>query len=299
MKPSITNVSQRGSVSPLNRHRLLTNYPVFFLLLGLCILSACKKNSLPGAGGNTLSKTVVTLSGNSSFVSVDSFVYDGQQRLLQIINSVSNPRGGFTVTLQYDASGHVASWTESSSGLGKFVRYELSYDGSGHVVKARAVPLLSNFEISDYSFAYNSAGQVAADTVFAGHLADSTGSGIVNYDVFTYDKNGNVATDQQYASTNSNLIGAPFKVTATYSYQYDTHVNPYFHVGIPFYASLGFGPLLLSPNNVVVTTTTDPNAISPSRYSFAYYSNDRPRVQTTAVNGGSGMETQTTAYYYQ
>ena len=274
-------------------------YPPFFLLLGLCVISACKKNSLPAAGGNTLNRVVMTFSANPAYEVVDSFVYDGQQRLSQIINSFFNPNGADTITLQYDASGRVASWTESSGGQGKFVRYDLSYDGNAHLVKATAVPLLSNFAISDYSFSYNAAGQLAADTVFAQHLVDSTSTGITNYDLFTYDKNGNVVTDRAFVTDNSNHVGAPFKNVATYSYQYDTHVNPFYHTGIPFYATFGLGPQLLSPNNVVVMTNTDPQAISPSRYSYGYYSNDRPRLQTTTVNGGSGLETQTTAYYYR
>jgi hypothetical protein len=274
-------------------------YPATLLLMGLTIFSACKKNALPGAGGNTLNKTVATFSGNPSYTPVDSFVYDGQHRLAQIIINLGKFFGGDTVALQYDASGRVTSWTESIGGQGTYVRYELAYDGSGQLVRATALPLFSNFALSDYSFSYNTAGQVAADTVFAQHLAGAASDGVTNYGLFTYDKNGNVVTDQEFVSANSNFIGTPFKLVATNSYQYDTHVNPYYRLGIPYCAAFGIGPQLLSPNNVVGGTSTDPLVISPSKYSFSYYSNDRPRTQTTTVSGVSGMQTETFTYYYQ
>jgi hypothetical protein len=46
---------------------------VFLMLLSLCIIPACKKSALPVAAGNTLNKTVVTIS-ETSFLAVDSFV---------------------------------------------------------------------------------------------------------------------------------------------------------------------------------------------------------------------------------
>ena len=273
--------------------------PLLLLLLSLSAMLACKKNALPTAGGNTLSKTELTVVGTTTSQIVDSFVYDGQQRLTEVVYTGVNPTYTGSVTLQYDASGRVASWTMATDGPGKMVEYDLSYDGNGRVVKATAVPLLTNYEFSDYSFAYNAQGQVVTDTVFAQHTAATTSAGIMTYDNFTYDANGNAIADQLYSSSNSNLVGAPFTATVASTYSYDSRVNPYYHAGIPFFGPYGFGPQLLSPNNLVGGTSTGTSALSPYTYSYSYYSNDRPREQRSTVTVASGTQTQTTTYYYQ
>jgi hypothetical protein len=272
--------------------------PIFLLPLSLCAMLACKKNTLPAAGGNTLNKTELTVVGTTSSQIVDSFVYDGQQRLAEVIYSGINPTYTGTITLQYNASGRVASWTMANNGPGKIIDYELSYDGNGRLVKATAVPL-PNYAFSDYSFAYNAQGQVITDTVFAQHLAGIPSTGIMSYDNWTYDENGNAIADQLFTSSSSSLVGAPFTASAASTYQYDTQVNPYYHAGIPFFSTYGFGPQLLSPNNLVGGTTSGTSALSPYRYSYSYFSNGRPKVQTSAVSVASGTQTQTTAFFYQ
>jgi hypothetical protein len=273
---------------------------VYLLLLSLWLIPACKKSALTVAGGNTLDKTVMTIPGTPLIQYVDSFVYDGQQRLAEVIYSGSDPAPfADTVTLQYDVSGRVASWTMIFGGQGRVITYELSYDGNGRLVKSMAVPLLPNYDFSDYSYAYNTQGQLVTDTVFAQHGAGVPSPGIMSYDNWTYDENGNAIADQLFVSSNTGLVGAPFTAGIPDTYRYDTQVNPYYHAGIPFFSNYGFGPQLLSPNNLVGGTTSGTSALSPYTYSYAYYSNGRPRVQTTAVYGASGMETQTTAYFYQ
>jgi hypothetical protein len=273
--------------------------PLLLLPLSLCAMLACKKSALPTAGGNTLSKTELTVIGTTTSQIVDSFVYDGQQRLTEVIYSGLNPTYTGSITLQYDASGRVASWTMANDGPGKMVEYDLSYDGNGRLVKAMAVPLLTNYEFSDYSFAYNAQGQLVTDSVFGQHTAGTPSAGIMSYDNFSYDANGNAIADQLYSSSNSNLIGAPFTAGPVSTYRYDNRVNPYYHAGIPFFSAFGFGPQLLSPNNLVGGTSTGTGALSPYTYSYSYYNNDRPREQTSTVNVSSGTQTQTTAYYYQ
>ncbi len=274
---------------------------VFLLLLSLWIIPACKKSALPVAGGNSLNKTVATISG-TPFLSVDSFIYDGQQRLAEMIfsgvddlnNSIAD-----TVTLQYDASGRVLSWTLIISGVGNVVNYELSYDGTGRLVKELAVPLETDLECSDYSFAYDTKGQLVTDSVFAQHLPGIASAGIMAYDNWTYDETGNAIADQYFASSNTNLIGAPFTAGVTSTYRYDNRVNPYYHAGIPYFCNAFGGAQLLSPNNLVGGTASGTSAVSPYSFSYAYYSNGRPRAQTAAVFGASGTETQTTMYFYQ
>jgi YD repeat-containing protein len=241
---------------------------------------------------------VATISGTSN-LSVDSFIYDGQQRLVEVILSGANPpfdtSFADTVTFQYDASGRALSWTLTISGVGRVVNYELLYDGNGRLVKELAVPVQTDIEFSDYSFAYNAQGQLVTDTVYAQHLAGISSAGIMSYDNWTYDENGNAIADQYFSSSNTDLIGAPFAAGVTSTYRYDTRVNPYYYAGIPF-SSYGFGPTqLLSPNNLV----GGGSAASPNTFSYAYYSNGRPRVQTTAVYGASGPVTATTEYFYQ
>jgi hypothetical protein len=265
----------------------------FLLLLGLLIIAACKKGSLPDAGGNTLIKTVLTIPGTRS---VDSFVYNGQQ-LAEMICSGTNPSFGDTITLQYDVSGRLASWTQRNNGVGGLVTYQLSYNASGRIVKEIAVPQLSNYGYSDYSFAYDAKGQIIADTVFAQHLAGVPSVGIMAYDNWTYDDKGNAIADQGFNSTNTSLVGPPFAAGFTITYRYDDQVNPYYNAGIPFFSLFGFGPQLLSPNNQV-SGESNSNSL-PYTYSYAYFSNGRPRAQTIEVHGSGGPETQTTSYFYQ
>ncbi len=276
---------------------------IFLLLLSLWIMPACKKSALPGAAGNTLNKTVTTISGTSFSRSVDSFVYDGQQRLAEVIysgiddfnNSIAD-----TVTFQYDASGRELSLTLITGGVGKVVNYELSYDGNGRLVKELAVPLQTDLECSDYSFAYDAQGQLVDDSIYAQHLAGIPSAGISGYDNWTYDENGNPIADQSFGSSNTNYVGAPYTAGGTTKYRYDTQVNPYYHAGIPFLCN-GFDfTQLLSANNLV--GGTPPSGASwglPYTYSYAYYSNGRPRVQNAAWSDANGPLTQTTEYFYQ
>jgi YD repeat-containing protein len=274
---------------------------VFLLLLSLCIIPACKKGALPVAAGNTLNKTALTISGTSTRT-VDSFVYDGQLRLAEIIRSgiddLDNPIAD-TITFQYDASGRVLSWTLIGSGVGRETSYELSYDDNGRLVKELAVPLQTDLACSDYSFAYDAGGQLVTDTVYAQHLAGIPSAGILTYDNWTYDETGNAIADQLFTSTNTNLIGAPFTAGVMSTYRYDNQVNPYYHAGIPFFCNAFEGAQLLSPNNLEGGTTSGTSALSPYTYSYAYYSNGRPRAQNTEVFGASGTATQTIEYFYQ
>lgn len=233
-----------------------------FLLPGKCQIWACKKSALPAADGNTLNRTVSTISGTSSS-ETDSFGYDGQQRLAEMISYGTNPpltpTFADTVTLQYDASGRVLSWTSIVGGLGKVVTYELSYDALGRLV---------------------------TDSIFAQHLVGIPSAGIMAYDNWTYDETGNAIADEYFASSNANLIGAPFAAGVTTNHRYDNnHVNPYYHAGIPFFCNAYQGAQLLSPNNGVGD--------------IAYYSNGRPRIESTPVYGATGTATQTTAFFYQ
>jgi hypothetical protein len=275
---------------------------LIFLLVSLCIIPACKKSAPPAAGGNTLNRTVLTISGTST-QSVDSFVYDGQQRLAEIISSgiddLNNPIAD-TTTFLYDASGRMLSWSLTIGGVGGVVTYELSYDGNGRLVKELAVPQQTGLACSDYSFAYDVGGQLVTDTIYAQHLAGIPTAGIMDYDNWTYDETGNVIAHQFFASTNSNLIGAPFTAGVADTYRYDNQVNPYYHAGIPFLCNDFGGVQLLSPNNLVGGTSGGASVVSPYNFSYAYYSNGRPRVQTSAIYGVSGpVATQTTRYFYK
>jgi hypothetical protein len=277
---------------------------LFLLLLSLWILPACKKSALPAASGNTLNKTVMTISETPG-QSVDSFVYDGQQRVAEMIVSGSNPpfdtAFADTTTFQYGASGRVLSWTLITGGVGKVVTYELSYDGNGRLVNELAVPLAPNYAFPDYSFAYNAQGQLIADTFYADHLAGIPSAGITDYDIWSYDENGNAIADQYFASSNTNSVGAPFTGGGVNTYQYDNRVNPYYHAGIPYFCNAFEGAQLLSPNNLVGGTTSATAALSPYTFSYSYYSNGRPRLQTSTLYGSGGTPnlTATTAYFYQ
>jgi hypothetical protein len=123
----------------------------------------------------------------------------------------------------------------------------------------------------------------------------------MGYDNWSYDENGNAVADQYFGSSNSNLIGAPFTAGGTSTYRYDNRVNPYYHAGIPYFCNAFEGTQLLSPNNLVGGTTSDTAALSPYTFSYSYFSNGRPRVQTSAVYGSGGVlnQTQTTSYFYQ
>ncbi|HTR28731.1 MAG TPA: RHS repeat domain-containing protein [Puia sp.] len=274
-------------------------YLFVLLLPGLSVISACKKSALPAAGGNMLNKTELTVPGYAQLV--DSFVYDGQQRLVEIISASSDFVAYTlvidTITFEYDASGRVASWTQIIGTQGKVITYELSYDGSGRLVKALAVPVMNNIEFSDFSFAYDAEGRLVSDSVFAQHLAGIPSVGIMSYDNYTYDGNGNVASMQTFGSTS--FVGAPFTAGVRNTLSYDNRVNPFYHSGIPPYCGNVTVTGLLSPNNQTGGTTTSVAALSPYTFSYAYFSNGRPRMQTTPVYGVRGTVTQTTEYFYQ
>ena len=273
-------------------------YHLVLLLLGLSVIAACKKSALPVAAGNTLNKTVMTLPEYSQVI--DSFVYDGQQRLVHIISAsqdlVINTLVIDTITFEYDASGRVASWTQNIGTIGKVITYELSYDVNGRLVKALAVPA-PNYEFSDYSFAYDTQGRLVSDSAFLQHLAGIPSAGVMSYDDYTYEENGNVASIQTYSSSNTNFGGAPFTAGMRYTYSYDNRVNPFYQSGIPSYCFNFQGAQLLSPNNQVGSATDGTSATAP--YSYSYFSNGRPRVQTSSWSSSNGTITQTTDFFYQ
>jgi hypothetical protein len=272
---------------------------IYLILLSLLVIPACKKSALPAAGGNTLNKTVLTLPGY--FQSVDSFIYVGQQRLAEIISASSDLVARTlvvdTITFQYDASGYVSSWTQTIGAQGKVITYELSYDGNGNLVKALAVPVMSDIEFSDFSFAYDAQGHLVSDSVFAQHLAGIPSAGIMSYDDYTYEEDGNVASMQSFGSRNTGGVGAPFTAGFLYKYSYDSGVNPFYHSGIPFYCYNFEGTQLLSRNNQVGGTTKGTS--TPSPYIYAYFSNGLPREQTASWSTSNGTVTQSTEYFYQ
>jgi hypothetical protein len=63
--------------------------PAYLLLpalLTLLVLPACKK-SLPAAGGNRLTKTTISATGNAQALQIDSFVYNNQNQLTAFISA--------------------------------------------------------------------------------------------------------------------------------------------------------------------------------------------------------------------
>jgi hypothetical protein len=273
--------------------------PLLFIIL---VYPACKK-SLPAAGGNTLEKTVVTASGTTESTQTDLFVYNNQNQLVESIMSSTGMglAGSDTVSFQYDVSGRLTSFIQGSP-IGPLCRYDLGYNSSGQIVTATAVPLLPDYSFQNYSYGYNAEGQLTSDSVLEQPLLASPDLAVMQYDVYTYDENGNVIADTSYGSTNVSPFGPPFAEGGVTHYQYDTHINPYYNMGIPLAAPvLGYAQVL-SKNNVVSVSSTY-SSTRPYGFSYSYYSNARPRTQvlvSTGTSGAAGAQTTyTTEYSYQ
>jgi YD repeat-containing protein len=272
------------------------------VLLVILIHPACKK-SLPAAGGNTLEKTVVTASGTTESTQTDLFVYNNQNQLVESIMSSTGTglAGSDTVTFQYDASGRLTSFIQGGP-TGPLCRYDLGYNSNGQIVTATAAPLLPDILFQSFSYGYNAEGQLTSDSVLEQALVASPSLAVVQYDVYTYDENGNVIADTVYLSSNTPPFGLPFAAAGITHYQYDTHVNPYYNMGIPLAAPvLGYAQVL-SKNNVVSVSSTY-SSTRPYGFSYSYYSNARPRTQVLVATGTSGaggaQTTYTTEYFYQ
>jgi hypothetical protein len=272
------------------------------VLLVILIHPACKK-SLPAAGGNTLEKTVVTASGTTESTQTDLFVYNNQNQLAESIVSSSGASvtGSDTVTFQYDASDRLTSFIQGSP-IGPLCRYDLGYNGKGQIVTATAAPLLPNYSFQSFSYGYNAEGQLTSDSVLGQPNFASPSLVVMQYDIYTYDENGNVVADSGYLSTNISPFGPPFASTGVTNYQYDTHINPYYNMGIPLAAPvLGYAQVL-SKNNVVSVSSTY-SSMRPYGFSYSYYSNARPHTQVLVSTGtggtGNAQSTYTTEYFYQ
>lgn len=274
--------------------------PLLAALLIVLIHTACKK-SLPAAVGNTLTKTATSTAGNAQSMQIDTFIYNNQNQLAVVITGIIGSSGGDTVSFQYDASGRLTSFIPGSWPLGyPLFRYDMGYNSSGQLVTATAVPLVPGYSTESYSYGYNAAGQLTSDSVLEQPLLASPALAVTVYDTYTYDENGNLIVDSSYRSTNASPFGPPFAAQSGAHYTYDTHVNPYYNMGIPLAAPVLENFQILSKNNVVSVLSTTPLSMTTS-FSYSYYSNGRPRTQalfSAGVNGNPPLN-YTTEYFYQ
>lgn len=141
----------------------------------------CKKENNTEKEGTRLKRRVVssTLFG----ASVDSFLYDTQNRLIEIRTSHNQQ---YDIRIEYEASGQLSRVIYNFLGTDHYYTTFIR-NSSGQVIHKTSVPFPGFDHAYDESFTYNSLGQLVSDTTYF-KQTDS----ILYYSSMKYDNNGNI-----------------------------------------------------------------------------------------------------------
>ena len=249
--------------------------PVTLLSLLFVFLASCKKEKLPNAGGTQLEKVVVRSTSNGSETGRATYTYNSQGQLTQVTNTTGSLVSHDSY--EYDINGRMVKYTLDNSVVGVIFYYTFQFDGSNRIVRATGTPVLPGLALSDYTFAYDNKGRIIADSTFDGSL-------LMAYDVYAFDNNENVITEEKHVRT-----GIGMESQGVASLQYDDKINPYRMTGNPAYYSNPGSFEYLSRNNLIARSP-DGGSVP---FQYEYYSNGLIRIRKAA---GASYESE---FYYR
>lgn len=202
------------------------------LILAIFFFTTCKKGNNANEG-NILKRIIHASIGPTA--PIDSFIYDGNKRLVAI--RYSNNNSEYDKAIEYDIQNRLLRVMYSYQGVDKY-SCSFVYDAMGHIIKKIATPV-GGFNFADNeSYAYDNLGRLISDTTY--HNQSNT---IQYYSTFKYDDNGNIAEQDFRNFINPNNQG---KTT----FIYDTNRNPFNALGSNYFHFSG-DLRTLSVNNVV------------------------------------------------
>ena len=246
----------------------------YFVLFA--ILVSCKKDKASQNEGQLFKRTKSTSIAGSK---VDSFIYDNENRLIQI-KSVDGQ--DYDKRVEYDASGTISKVTYSFQSSDKY-SFTFLRNTSGQIVKKIATPSPGFNFAYNQSYTYNSGGQLASDTTYY-KQSDS----ILYYYSFKYDNKGNIIEDHFMNLADVNNQG---KTT----YTYDSNRNPFFLQNMNNYFVSNIHTYL-SRNNIIEQRPWWGPLI---KNQITYQSNQLPnKIISENPNGPNGSFYITTLFEY-
>lgn len=159
----------------------MNNKPFIIGVFIVLVFIGCKKDEHSQQEGTMLKRRIVT---STLFgVSIDSFLYDAQDRLTEIRTSHNQK---YDIRIEYDTSGQL------TKAIYTFLRTDQYYttfirNAAGQIIYKTSVPFPGFDHVHDHSFTYNSLGQLVSDTTYY-KQTDS----ILFYGSMKYDNNWNI-----------------------------------------------------------------------------------------------------------
>lgn len=272
---------------------------VAFFALTAVLLMSCQKEVDDGAGGGSTGGTkllrTVAKSGSDSLVT--DYNYTSANKLSGF--TLYGVQGGqpidFLVKFHRNGSGIIQKMISSSSafvplGIDSIETF-VQFDAGNNRYKA-ALTTISLFGltfIDSVAYQYDAGGRLSSQIDYAD---DGTGGGFVQNSKREYTYNGsNLATQKVYQWDDAS---STFLLAETYTYEYDTKVNPLqFVQDAPVMGMDGF----YSANNTTKTTlvAADPADNFITTDTFTYNTANRPATATSVT----GTTTTNISYFYQ
>jgi len=248
---------------------------LIFLLLAICLFTACKKEETKAPAKTYLLKKRTYNDASSSWGM--EYTFDENNKVATYTYfSVTNPSATYTITYRRDVNGGVTrydyTYTNGTTGYGTY-----QYNAAGQI--AREDTYISAAGVPSYYYIY---------TYNAGsyELASYNGSGALqgkNVYFYTADKK-NIANKKNYNS--SNVLTS--EVTYTYTDKPNV-LNSYPESEIQKNYS-GF----VSQNAVATQNTSFPNGSTPNSSTYTYTTNADGYIVTSKSVYTSGTSTSTT-----
>jgi len=183
--------------------------PIYSVIAGLMILSACKKDDFQYSF-ETPSKLLVSIRENGQLVT--EFKYDNLNRVIQADRYISGDTGIIRQYFEYDSKN---SLIRNSSGE-YTENYKYNSSGSLVTMTLHFKSARDGYEWDQKTELQYSKGRICKGIVFS---RDGNESGYINY---KYDSRGNTIERTEYSSS------ADYKsmIMSQYKFNYDEKINP-------------------------------------------------------------------------
>lgn len=260
------------------RMKIFRVAPLAITATAILFVVACKKDDLPDAGGQRISKITI----DAGFDSTGSilFKYDNNGKLESTTNTFRNiPQ--LRTLYYYDATGKLTTTEQVSLHSTSVTTNSYFYDGSNLVNKVYSTNDFS------YRYTYNATGKLIADTVHGFSISATF------YTNFLY--TGDNLTEWRYYH-GSHATG--WQTSGSFKATYTNSDNPFYAIGLLYFitgADLETGNVLLSKQ--LVSRLEHPNG-EIVNYSYDYYSNGLPK-RVTMQSATVASYRRTIDFYYE
>jgi hypothetical protein len=259
--------------------------PVYLLpFTGLLffLVTSCDKSN-PSMDGTRLSKSIFT---DSDGVLNTHFLYNQDDQLVRIqyINTPYNANEtNEALMLEYNNAGKLIASYYTTSGADYYDRQQYTYNQQGDTIRALLIPSRGSANYSNRLVILDNNGKVVTDSL------RSATRDFVSFSAYTYDGAGNVLTEK-YGSKENGISG----VTTERSNSYDSHLNPFRALGLPYYLAAS-DPRAFNIRNIQSYTENG------TLYTWhrTYNGNSMPLESILPINVPVASEVKQQLYYWR